>query len=112
MLCFYTAFLLGGIHLILELKHLLLEVTRQCNMACRHCMRGDAENLSMSDTIIDRIFRDTRKIGHLCLTGGEPSLAPRVIMEILYRPGGGAAPSAAFSAQPTPKPIPHSLPTP
>ena len=71
--------------MILELKHLLLEVTRQCNMACRHCMRGDAENLSMSDTIIDRIFRDTRKIGHLCLTGGEPSLAPRVIMEILYR---------------------------
>lgn len=71
--------------MLLHLKHLLLEVTRKCNMACPHCMRGDAENLSMDYAVIDRIFEDTRQIDHLVLTGGEPSLAPYVIQQILYR---------------------------
>lgn len=71
--------------MILNLKHLLLEVTRACNMACAHCMRGDAEGRSMGYAIVDRIFQDTRHIEHLCLTGGEPSLAPHVISEIVYR---------------------------
>lgn len=71
--------------MLLKLNHLLLEVTRKCNMSCRHCMRGDAEDVSLDYTVIDRIFQDTRYIGHLCLTGGEPSLEPYVIREILYR---------------------------
>ena len=71
--------------MLLKLNHLLLEVTRKCNMSCRHCMRGNAENVSLDYTVIDRIFQDTRYIGHLCLTGGEPSLEPYVIREILYR---------------------------
>ena len=73
--------------MILNLKHLLLEVTRQCSMACPHCMRGDAEELSMDYAVIDRIFQDTRHIGHLCLTGGEPSLVPCVINKIVYQAG-------------------------
>ena len=71
--------------MIIKLKHLLLEVTRQCDMACRHCMRGDAEDLSMNSELIRRIFEDARHIGHLCLTGGEPSLVPYVINEIVYQ---------------------------
>lgn len=70
--------------MFLKLDHLLLEVTRKCNMSCRHCMRGNAEDVSMDYAVIDRIFQETRYIGHLCLTGGEPSLAPDVIREILY----------------------------
>lgn len=70
--------------MILNLQHLLLEVTRKCNMVCRHCMRGDAEELSLDDAVINRIFQDTRHIGHLCLTGGEPSLVPHIIKKILY----------------------------
>lgn len=42
--------------MLLHLKHLLLEATRKCNMACPHCMRGDAEELSMDYAVIDRIF--------------------------------------------------------
>lgn len=71
--------------MIVKLKHLLLEVTRRCDMTCRHCMRGDAEDLSMGSEAIRRIFEDTRAIGHLCLTGGEPSLVPYVIDEIVYQ---------------------------
>ena len=71
--------------MLLHLKHLLLEATRKCNMACPHCMRGDAEDLSMDYAVLDRIFEDTRQIDHLVLTGGEPSLAPYVIQQIVYR---------------------------
>lgn len=71
--------------MLLKLNHLLLEVTRKCNMSCRHCMRGNSEDVSLDYTVIDRIFQDTRYIEHLCLTGGEPSLAPYVIRTILYR---------------------------
>ena len=71
--------------MLVKLNHLILEITRKCNMSCRHCMRGNAENVSMNCDVIDRIFQDTRYIGHLCLTGGEPSLEPYVIREILYR---------------------------
>ena len=53
-------------------------------MSCRHCMRGDAEDINMDYAVIDQIFQDTRYIEHLCLTGGEPSLEPYVIREILY----------------------------
>lgn len=70
---------------MLEIKHLLLEVTRQCNMSCKHCMRGDAEDVSMKYDVINCIFQDVRHIEHLCLTGGEPSLAPNVIRQIVYR---------------------------
>lgn len=48
-------------------------------------MRGDAEDLSMNSELIRRIFEDARHIGHLCLTGGEPSLVPYVINEIVYQ---------------------------
>lgn len=54
-------------------------------MSCRHCMRGDSENISMNYEVIDRLFKETRYIHHLCITGGEPSLAVDVIKEILYR---------------------------
>ena len=40
-------------------------------MACPHCMRGDAEELSMDYAVIDRIFEDVRQIDHLVLTGGD-----------------------------------------
>ena len=39
-----------------------IELTRRCNMACKHCLRGDAQNLTISKEIIDKIFTDTAKI--------------------------------------------------
>lgn len=70
--------------MILELKHLMLEVTRQCNMSCAHCMRGEAENLSISKDVLERLFADTRHIEHLGITGGEPSLVPETLNWLNY----------------------------
>ena len=51
-----------------------LEITRKCQLKCAHCMRGDAQNIDMSNEVIDRILEDVGKIEHALFTGGEPTL--------------------------------------
>jgi organic radical activating enzyme len=56
------------------ISKIAIEVTRRCNLKCRHCCRGDAENVNIDfkhiDTLLSRIFY----INQLTFTGGEPSL--------------------------------------
>ena len=53
--------------------------TRRCNLNCRHCFRGDAENVSIEKEYIDKLLCQCEKIKTLCFTGGEPFLEPDVI---------------------------------
>ena len=59
---------------------LFFELNRSCNMACSHCLRGDAERTTMSDKIIQAALD---KLGGLCdmvgIGGGEPLLTKRVL---------------------------------
>lgn len=32
---------------------LIVEVTRRCNMTCKHCLRGDAQSLDMQKETVD-----------------------------------------------------------
>ena len=50
---------------------LMLEITRRCNMACAHCLRGDAENVDMNRTLIEQVFSQTEQVGALVFSGGE-----------------------------------------
>ena len=52
---------------------LMIEVTRRCNMCCDHCLRGDAQNLDISDEVLEAIARDIQP-SSVVFTGGEPSL--------------------------------------
>lgn len=63
--------------------NLMLEVTRKCNLTCSHCMRGNPQNLDMSDEILEKVFEQAEQIYHLSLTGGEPFLAPHVIEKMV-----------------------------
>ncbi len=56
------------------IQDLVLEVTRKCNMACEHCLRGDAESLDMKKEIVDEVLKHCDFIGSVVFTGGEPSL--------------------------------------
>ena len=51
-----------------------IELTRKCNMnpPCWHCFRGNSENVSLDNTIIDNFLSQTEIIGSLFFTGGEP----------------------------------------
>ena len=63
-------------------NQMAVEVTRRCNMACGHCLRGDAENVDLTGMDIDSILDQTEAIGRLILTGGEPTLNMGAIQHI------------------------------
>lgn len=63
----------------MNLKHMMLEITRECNLKCVHCMRGDAQNVTITPEIIDKMLDNINSIEHLTLTGGEPFLHPEMI---------------------------------
>ena len=54
-------------------QYAVIEVTRRCNMQCRHCLRGDAQNVDISNEIIDRFFdgfADGAVIENVVFSGG------------------------------------------
>ena len=36
---------------------LTFEVTRRCNLVCKHCMRGKAQNIDLSKEMVDDFFQ-------------------------------------------------------
>lgn len=64
-----------------ELEKLFIEITRRCNFSCKHCLRGDAQSISISKNVIDRLFEDVGNVKMIGLTGGEPLIA---LSEIEY----------------------------
>jgi len=67
----------------MDVDTLVIEVTRKCNMECEHCLRGGAENLDMDMGYVKSLFQKIDYISTLTLTGGEPSLAWKVIDNVV-----------------------------
>lgn len=65
------------------ISNAIIELTRRCNMACEHCMRGDAQKRDISDETLDSFFSKIDGISDLTLTGGEPSIAVDRIRAVL-----------------------------
>ena len=68
----------------LNVKTLLIELTRNCNLECRHCFRGDSQNVYMNPEIIDYIFKHVCRVNSFLLTGGEPFLAKEQLERVCY----------------------------
>lgn len=62
---------------------LWIEVTRKCNLACKHCFRGESETLDLNDENIDRLFELVKRINCLFITGGEPSMNTHGVNKIV-----------------------------
>ena len=58
----------------LNIDNLCIEITRRCNMACAHCLRGNAQMKDITHEVIDKALENVTSIGSLTFTGGEPSL--------------------------------------
>lgn len=58
--------------------NIVIEVTRKCNLACDHCLRGCAQNMNIKleyiDKLLEIIAENNIDYIDLTLTGGEPSL--------------------------------------
>lgn len=63
--------------------NLSIEVTRRCNMACPHCIRGDARQIDINTMYIAKFLQHVNHIGNLTFTGGEPSLNVDAMKETL-----------------------------
>lgn len=71
---------------IYYVKELVIETTRRCNMACAHCLRGDAQDKDITSQILSCFFNsltDGAEIGDLTFTGGEISLNVPLIQKTL-----------------------------
>ena len=66
---------------MLRIQEVMIEITRTCNMACSHCIRGKSQKGVITKETIRNFFLnlEVEKIGNLVFTGGEPSLNPEVI---------------------------------
>lgn len=62
---------------------LILEVGRKCNLECQHCLRGDAQNITMPFEVARTAIDQFDYISSIVFTGGEPSLYGKEINEIV-----------------------------
>ena len=56
-------------------NELSLEITRKCPLSCQHCLKGKAQNVSMSKKVMDDFFRHTMGIRYFSLSSGETTFA-------------------------------------
>lgn len=66
---------------------LAIEMTRRCNMACRFCSKGKAQNIEITHEIIDKTFDELEDVYIECLriSGGEPFLAAEQIKYLIEK---------------------------
>lgn len=69
----------------LNVNYMYLEITRRCTLECAHCMRGNRQNIDMSEEILDNALKDVTHVHELDLGGGEPLLVPQVIESIINK---------------------------
>lgn len=58
----------------IKIDRLMIEVTRKCNMKCDHCLRGEAQNISMKNEHLENFLSQVSAIDRIGFTGGEPTL--------------------------------------
>ena len=66
----------------LNVRNMSLEITRDCNLECRHCFRGKKQTEYMNLDIINYVFDNVCRINDFMLTGGEPFLAIKQLKKV------------------------------
>ena len=56
------------------IDYLEVLTTHKCNLSCGHCLRGPAQDVSLSPELGDKFFSQVNKVYKLMITGGEPTL--------------------------------------
>ena len=66
-------------------ENVTIETTRKCNLTCKHCMRGDVQNLDINYKYIDFLLRKNHIFFLLYFSGGEPLLNKKAIIYIINK---------------------------
>jgi len=67
----------------ISIYNLIIEATRRCNIQCKHCLRGRAQNKNIKIKYVDSLFSKIDHISVLTISGGEPSIAIDSINKII-----------------------------
>ncbi len=67
----------------IQLDNVIVEVTRRCQLACGHCLRGEAENMDQKAEHIKNLVSRVSQIGTVTFSGGEPALNVRALRYFL-----------------------------
>lgn len=46
-------------------REICFEITRKCNMTCRHCMRGEPQDRTITEEVIDRFLDNIAVAGRM-----------------------------------------------
>lgn len=65
------------------ISNMYIEMTRKCNLQCKHCLRGDAQDKTISKEQLDKLMKNIFLVGNIFLGGGEPFLAKREVIYLL-----------------------------
>lgn len=68
---------------MIMMVNLNLMITRNCNLKCTHCLRGDSANEDISDFVLNDVFRPKTIIRMLQLNGGEVFSRPKVLKQVI-----------------------------
>lgn len=68
-----------------RIRHLYIELTRKCNYKCVHCLRGDAQNQTITPEIIDTMFTQCSTVDIISLIGGESLLEIETLKMLLKK---------------------------
>lgn len=70
------------------IRYLIFIVTTRCNLQCSYCYNGEAPGYDMTEDVIDRaleVVSESKGPLHIQITGGEPTLVPHIVEEILQK---------------------------
>ena len=67
----------------LNVDNLIIEVGRKCNLKCAHCLRGDAEDVTVDVSTVKKFLKEFEYISTITFSGGEPTLYEDEICEII-----------------------------
>lgn len=62
----------------------MVEITRKCNKKCPHCMRGEAQDVTISEELIDKLINETEDVLSMSIGGGEALLEIERIQSEIY----------------------------
>lgn len=65
------------------IQNLALIVSEDCNLDCRHCMRGCKNHKYMSNEVIEATLSQCQYITNLCICGGEPLMSLEPLINIV-----------------------------
>ncbi len=73
----------GDFYMYVLTPEIGIEITRRCNLSCKHCMRGDKEPCDIRRELLEKFFDEVKSSNRVVISGGEPFLCYKGIRELI-----------------------------